>query len=287
MEIEDEIKEKEDEIMENGENVILDREQSEKEVFEHMANLIVDFSINGKNANGINHTELKVPDEYIELEDTLCNIFNNNLIAYIKEGKSNTYLFDIIETITKINTNQFNFLRRSNSLTLIKRTKKRLMELLFKTLYKNVFQCLMKSYKSHIKINQNKFLTVSLSHNEILNNNEYKCDLSDISQKKRLKVTSAVNDELKAIKERLFAESLNYFGMQYQNSEIEKVIDNFLDNNGIEEVSLIKKMIWFYYKELGLYEEKNEKIIKILKCSNFTIEDNCESNKELINGEKI
>ena len=275
---------REDESMEKE---FVEKEPTEKEAFEHTANFITDFTINGKNANGINHTELKVSSEYIEFENNLINIFDNNLTNYINEGKSNTYLFDVIETITKIDTNQCNFLRSSSSLSLIRRTKKRLMEKLFKTLFQNVFKSLINSFKSHIKINGNKILTISLSNNEILYNNEYKCDLSDLSSKKRMKVTSAVNDELKAVKEKIFVESINSLGMQYQNNEIEKLIEEFINNNGIEEVSLIKKMIWFFYRELGLYEEKNEKIIKILKCSNSNVEENCDSNSILIDGKTI
>ena len=63
------------------------------------------------------------------------------------------------------------------------------MENLFKTLFKNLFQSLINSFKSHIKINEYNILSISLSNNEILNNNnEYKCDLSDLSSKKNLKL---------------------------------------------------------------------------------------------------
>ena len=282
--IEKEKKEQEDKSMKNE---YIKKEPSEKEVIENMANLFVDFTINGNNANGINHTELKVSDEYIEFEEMLLNIFDNNLIQNINEGKPNSYLFDVIEAITKINTSQSNYFTSSNSLILIRRTKKRLMEKLIKTLYKKVFQSLMNSFKSHIKIIQNKILSISLSNNEILNNNEYNCNLTDLSSNKKIKVTSAVNDELKAIKEKLFAESINSFGIQYRNNEIEKLIENFLNSNGIEEVYLIKKIIWFYYRELGIYEDKNEKIIKILKYNNSNIEDNCEANKMLIDGKNF
>ena len=277
-----------DQADESIEKKFVEKEPSEKEALEQVANMFSDFTIDGKNANGINHTELKVSYEYVEFENMLIIIFDNYLINYIKEGRSNTYLFDVIETVTKINTNQCNFLRSSSSLTLIRRTKKRLMEKLIKTLFQNVIKCLINSFKSHAVINQNKILSISLSNNEILlNNNEYKCDLSDLCSKKRMKVTSAVNDELKAVKEKIFAESINSLGMQFQNNEIEKLIDNFINSNGIEEVFLIKKIIWFYYRELGLYEEKNEKIIKILKCSNSNVEENCDSNKVLIDGKNI
>ena len=269
------------------ENEFVEKVPSEKEAIESIINFIVDRTIGGKNANGINHTELKVSDEYLEFEKMLINYFDETLIKYINKGNTNAYLFDVIETITKINTNQCNFLRSSSSLSLIRRTKKRLMETLIKTLFKNVMQSLIDSFKSHAKINQNNTLSISLSNNEILNNSEYKCDLSDLSSKKRIKVTSAVNDELKSIKERIMAESISSLGGQFQNNEIEKLINDFIDCNGIEEVSLTKKIVWFFYRELGLYDEKNEKIIKILKCSGSNIEENCEANKNVLDGEKI
>ena len=272
---------------ENMEIDFIEKDPNDKEAIELIINCLVDFTINEKNANGINHTELKVSDEYLEFEIMLIDNFENSLIDQIKQGKPNSYLFDVIEKITNINTNQCNFLKSSGSLKLIRRTKKRLMEKLFKTLFRNVMQCLINSFKSHIKISENKILNISLSTSELLNNNEYKCDLSDLSSKKKIKVSSAVNDELKSIKEKILVESINSLGMQYQNNHIEKLIDDFIDSNGIEEVSLIKKMIWFFYRELGLYEEKNEKIIKVLKCNNSNIDENCESNSILINGKSI
>ena len=37
-----------------------------------------------------------------------------------------------------------------------------------------------------------------------------------------------------------------------------------MDNDGIELVLLVKKMIYFYFKELAYYKEKNQKVVEIL-----------------------
>ena len=272
---------------EDLEDEFIEKEPTEKEIIESYINCEVDFTINERNSNGINHTELIITKEYENIENIIIGKFIDSLKYYMNEGKSNSYLFEIIEKITKCNANPCNISNR-NSLILIRRTKKRLMEKSFKLLFKNTLKTLESSFVSHIGFNDNKEKYIYLNDNEIKDNNEYKCDLRDLSSKKRMKVSEAVDNEINMLKNYLIERNIKAYDEEDKKKEIEKLIDDYLKYDGIQEVLLIKKMIWFYYRELGIYEEKNEKITKILSGRKEPpLSESFEVKKELLKGESI
>ena len=269
--IDDECNEEEDFEDEDDDGYLDDlpeKEPSDKETIEEAMNACVDNEINENNAYVINHTEIVVSNKYKKIEDILVEQFGYNLDKQLKEDKPCSYLFNIIEKITKVNNNP-NILKRDGSLTLIRRTKKNLMEKCIKTLIPNAVQNLVKSFATHIKIDENKTKVISLTETEIKNKTEYKCDLSDLSSKKSDTIKNVVEEELNILKDYIKQKVGPY---ENENDKImtEKVINEYINYDGIEDVLLIKRMIWFYYRELGLYEEKNERIVNILthkKCS--------------------
>ena len=273
---------------EDLEDDLIEKDPTEKEIIESFINCEVDFTINERNANGINHTELKITKEYEKIENVIIDQFYNTLQYFMNEDKPNSYLFEIIEKYTKCDANQCNIFKNGDSLILIRRTKKRLMEKNFKYLFKKVIKTLGNSFLSHIKINENNKKFIYLSDTETKNNNEYKCDLRDVSSKKRIKIAEAVTNEINTLKFNLKEENIKAYDAEYQKREIESLIDDFFNNDGIEEVLLVKKMIWFYYRELGIYEEKNEKIIKLLNYRKENSLTDCfEEKRALLNGESI
>ena len=241
-----------------------EREPTEKEALENIMNLAVDHTIDEENANGINHTELRVTEDYENIENILFKEFNDSLIHYMNENKPNAYLFEIIETMTKFNDNERNLVRNSESLTLINRTKKRLMEKLFKTLFKKVLDNFTLSYVSHIKI-ENNSKRIVLTSTELQNCGKYECDLKDLPSKKRMKVVENVEEEIKNLKTLLLGKYIKGYLDEKENNETEQLINDYIGEDRIENVLLVKKMIWFYHKEMEMYENKNEKVVKILK----------------------
>ena len=241
-----------------------EREPTEKETLEGIMNLAVDHTINEEKANGINHTELIVTEEYVNIENILIEEFGKSLIYYMKENKSNSYLFEIIETMTKFKDNERGLARNSDSLTLINRTKKRLMEKLFKTLFKKVLNNFELSYLSHIKI-ENNSKRIVLSSTELQNCGKYECDLKDLPSKKRMKVVENVEEEVKYLKTLLLEKYIKGYFDEKEKNETEQLINDYVGEDRIENVLLVKKMIWFYHKEMEMYENKNEKVVKLLK----------------------
>jgi hypothetical protein len=241
-----------------------EREPTEKEALENIMNLAVDHTINEENANGINHTELMVTEDYENIENILIKEFNDSLIYYMNENKPNAYLFEIIEAMTKFKDNEKSLVRSSESLTLINRTKKRLMEKLLITLFKKVLDNFKLSYVSHIKI-ENNSKRIVLTSTELQNCGKYECDLKDLPSKKRMKVVENVEEEIKNLKTFLLGKYIKGYQTEIEKNETEQLINDYIGEDRIENVLLVKKMIWFYHKEMEMYENKNEKVVKILK----------------------
>lgn len=261
-----------------------EEEPSDKEVIESYINCEVDYSINEKNSNGINHTELKITKEYENIENIIIEQFCNILKYYMNKDMAISYLFEIIEKFTKCETNHCNIIRNSASLILIRRTKKRLMEKSLKLLLNESLKDLENSFLSHIRTNNNNENYISLTNIEAVNNNDYQCNLKDLSSKKRMKVAESVMNEINNLKFRLKEENIKPFDEEFKIREIENLINHFFNYDGIQEVLLVKKMIWFYYKELGIYEQKNEKIEKILNNRrDYPLSSSFEEKKVLLN----
>lgn len=261
----------EDEIMDE---LMEERETSQKEAIENFMNCQVDYMINEKNANAINHSELKVPSSYQSIENLFCNIFVESIEYYIKEEKPVSELFQIVEKITNCNSKTKSIFRSSESLDLIRRTKKILMQKCLQVLIRKGIDDYIKSFDTHIKTNEKNEFELSLGDNEITNNNEYKCDLLDLSQKTRIKITELVEKEIDQLNEILKEKCEKLVLSEYKKEQKKKLVDEFSKCDGVPEVLLLKKMVWFYYKQLGIYEEKNDKIISILKCKNMCQEEN-------------
>ena len=72
-----------DEIMEE---IMEEKEPNQKEVIESFMNCEVDYMINEKNANAINHSELIVPDTYLSIENLLVNQFEESPNSLFKNN---------------------------------------------------------------------------------------------------------------------------------------------------------------------------------------------------------
>jgi hypothetical protein len=256
-----------------------EKEPTEKETLENLFNLHVDHTINEENANGINHSELIVSQKYQDIENYFINTFDYYLKHYMNENKPNAYLFQIIETMTKFHDNERSLVRNSESLTLINRTKKRLMDKLFRTLFQKALEMFHLSFLSHIKI-ENGTKRIVLSSTELQNSGKYECDLKDLPSKKRMKVVENVEEEIKNLKTFLIGKYVKCYQTETEKNESEQLINDYIEEDRIENVLLVKKMIWFYYKEMGMYENKDEKVVKILK-NGFNLENILNNDEKL------
>ena len=117
----------------------------------------------------------------------------------------------------------------------------------------------MNDFNSRLKINNNE-RKLYIDYNEILNKVNYQGDLSDFNQSKKMKIEEKVQEEINNIKSRLYERNIN----GYDVNDTNKLVNEYMDNDGIEIVLLVKKMIYFYFKELEFYEEKDQKVYNSL-----------------------
>lgn len=130
------------------------KKTSNKELIEKYMIIQVDQEINELNSKAINHTELKVSQEYENLENLLNNKLSNTIDLYVKKEKPLFEIFDTIKAITKSTGNTKILCCSNKSLNLIRRSKKRLMEKSISTLFRYVLPELNKDFQKHIKIDE-------------------------------------------------------------------------------------------------------------------------------------
>lgn len=278
-----EIEEKEEDETNDSDNIdSLDdsftdfkREKNEKEIIENILQCILDININKYNANAINHSRVKLGNEYDLFETNLIKILVEYLQKEINNENDYSKILEKLETLLKNKGNSRKFKAYNNSLKVINRTKKDMLEESFKFLFQDLLSKLLKDFKSRLIPNMNGRI-LNISNSEKIINKEYTIDLSDISSKNRMKIEGKVQNEINNIKNYLYGQNID----QYDLQETQKLVNEYMENNGIEFVLSLKKMLYFYYKECEIYNEKDEIIFNIL--ANRKIENEKGDFNELI-----
>ena len=278
-----EIEEKEEDETNDSDNIdSLDdsftdfkREKNEKEIIENILQCILDININKYNANAINHSRVKLGNEYDLFETNLIKILVEYLQKEINNENDYSKILEKLETLLKNKGNSRKFKAYNNSLKVINRTKKDMLEESFKFLFQELLSKLLKDFKSRLIPNMNGRI-LNISNSEKIINKEYTIDLSDISSKNRMKIEGKVQNEINNIKNYLYGQNID----QYDLQETQKLVNEYMENNGIEFVLSLKKMLYFYYKECEIYNEKDEIIFNIL--ANRKIENEKGDFNELI-----
>lgn len=239
-----------------------DSNVSKNELLSDVTNSFLDMDINKDNSIAINHSCIRLGERYEKHEDML----DNELKYFLKKNlieKTPLEVFEVLEKSLKYNGNSRIY--GTNSLNLINRTKKKLIKNAYKILVPSIVSHLEKSFRAHLKYDENTQRRVlNLSSSEIQDNKEYNYDLSSFSQKNRIKIEGKVKEEINNIKSCLYEQNINGFNID----ETVALVNKYIDNNGIEIVLLVKKMIYFYYGEMQTYEEIDQNIESILKREN-------------------
>ena len=234
----------------------LDLKPSKKEIIESFMNSMVDRTINDKNANGIMHSFFKVQDWYInDCENILVNIFAEQILKSVNVEKMPLdQCFDIVEKLTRVEGNSKSLLANRDSLVLIRRTKKKLMNQGFCAIFPYLIKFLSNDFNKRIQNDGSLYLTAI----EKLNAQDYKCKMEALSEEGEKNVTTLVEKEFEKTKEYLI-----------KNNTV-GIIDNelaeqYLECLKIPYVFLFKRFIWNYYKQLEIYKERDEKVVYYLK----------------------
>ena len=238
-----------------------DLETPKNELLSNVTNSVLDMEINKDNSLGINHTCIKLGGEYNQYEEMIINEIMNFIKINIEKGKEISEIFEVIKKSLQCNRRNKIFSLNSNNLELINKTKKLLLENSYKMLVPNIVKNLENDFSSHLKYDQSTQKRIlCMDKIEFKNFKDYDYDLSEFSEKKRIKIEEKVEEEMRNIKSCLYEQNINGFDV---NETIE-LVNKYMNNNDIDLILLVKKMIYFYYEELEAFEENDKQIENIL-----------------------
>ena len=239
-----------------------------KNLLEIFFNCELDNYINGKNAFGIMHSQFNIDEEYInKFENVLINSFEEAINNSISERIPLNKCFEIVEKITRCEGNSNAIYRNKDSLIIIRRTRLRFMQKGYMTIFKNLLTSLLKDFEEHIMIDESdgqKYIHLSTVEKSRME--EYQINLDVLSREGIKNVTNNVKSDLDKVKEYL-KKNLNL-----SDSE-DYLASDYINCSKIEYVYFLKELLWNYYKQVEIYEERNYKIEYYLKnCKNRFIE---------------
>ena len=242
---------------------------SNKHLVENFLNCQIDDYINEENANGIMHTQFKIDEKYItDYEDKLINGFETQIQEAINNKMPLDKCFEIVEKITNCEGNSKNLFPNKESLSVIRRTKIRLMKKGYKTLFNQLIKKILEDFNEHIKIDpKDNQKYIYLSATEKLNQKEYFIDFNVLTQTGEENVNEKVNSECEKAKE--------YIIKNCNLIDSEKYLANdYINCTKIDYVFLLRKLLLNYYKQLEIYKERNVKIEKyLIKKKNKYVEE--------------
>ena len=251
------------------------KENTDKEILENLLKCILDFSMDKKNINAINHSCIKLDDSYQNYENNFIKTAKEIIEEELRKYMQISEIFEILKKLLENDGNSRKSLNKNNNcFGLINKTKKNFLNSTFQLLYKEILQELNRDLNSRLKPHM-KGRTICISNIEKINNKNYSCDLSYFSQKKKMNIEGKVQDELNKLKTFLYENNLKGF----DSVETNKLVNEYIENNGIQLVLLTKKIIYFFYKECEYYDEKDQKVYDILtsKGNNDTEKSSFES----------
>ena len=266
---------REEDSFDDLEDLSLDDKPTKKNLLENFMNSMVDRFINGNNANGIMHSFFKMDDKYInDYENPLIESFKEEIINNIKSIPLNQ-LFEIVEKITRCEGNSRTLFLSKDSLSVIRRTKFKLMIQGYSIIFKNLMEALVKDFDSRIIYDENtNERKIFLNAFEKIKSPEYKLNMDALSEIGEKNVQNNIKEE----KEK----AINYLMKETKFKDIDRtLVEEFFKTLKIDYVLLFKKVLLNYYKQLEIYKERNEKVVYFIKNKQkFVNANDCYNNKE-------
>ena len=256
-------------------NKVKDIKDTEKFLVQNFINSELDDVINSKNIYGIMHTKFIIDQQYINnCENVLINLFEEQIIKSIKGNMPLNKCYEIIDKITRSEGNDKVVNKNKETLKVIRRTKIKLMQKGYLTIFNFLIKAIEKDFEAHIKINQDNQKYIHLSEYEKFKSQENGIN-TDISLKKdEEKIKNLVNGEY----QKLFEHLIKIFNIPQSEAYL---VNDYINCTKIDYAFLINKFFWNYYRQLEIYEERDNRIETYLKSKKKKyIEDNgCYDNK--------
>ena len=224
-----------DEEMEIEEEIQYFKED-DKYLLEEFVNCILNLNINPLNANLINHTGIKLGDEYNNIENLLIK-------SFIEELKKNIE-FISIEEINKI-INYFIY-DEFTSFRFIRRTKIKLLRETTNSLTNHIIKKLTKEFNEYLNGATQMKKTAKIYLEETY--------LNFLSSKQKKLVNEFYENQLETIK--------NYLKINFPQKNTQ--INEYFMNTNLEILSQVKNLIEICSFLIGIFKERNNIVMNII-----------------------
>ena len=224
-----------DEEMEIEEEIQYFKED-DKYLLEEFVNCILNLNINPLNANLINHTGIKLGDEYNNIENLLIK-------SFIEELKKNIEFLSI-EEINKI-INYFIY-DEFTSFRFIRRTKIKLLRETTNSLTNHIIKKLTKEFNEYLNGATQMKKTAKIYLEETY--------LNFLSSKQKKWVNEFYENQLETIK--------NYLKINFPQKNTQ--INEYFMNTNLEILSQVKNLIEICSFLIGIFKERNNIVMNII-----------------------
>ena len=224
-----------DEEMEIEEEIQYFKED-DKYLLEEFVNCILNLNINPLNANLINHTGIKLGDEYNNIENLLIK-------SFIEELKKNIEFLSI-EEINKI-INYFIY-DEFTSFRFIRRTKIKLLRETTNSLTNHIIKKLTKEFNEYLNGATQIKKTAKIYLEETY--------LNFLSSKQKKWVNEFYENQLETIK--------NYLKINFPQKNTQ--INEYFMNTNLEILSQVKNLIEICSFLIGIFKERNNIVMNII-----------------------
>ena len=208
-----------------------------KNIIENLGNCILDMELDEDNVNSINHSGIILGENYSKYETLLIEIVKRNIERNLEKDNDCAKLFEDVKYLIEADKNPKRIISRN--LKIINRTKKKLMEIVTK---------IFADYTGK-KFNVfNKFYVYD----------NYQEDYSEFSEESENQIKKVIEEEENKIRNFLITSHKNVEG-------IEKIVDDYINNNGDNIIAFAKRLIYFYSKENQFYKDLDSRIHYVTK----------------------
>ena len=245
--------------LENEEN----KEMTKIEIINNFMACITDLSIDERNALCINHSNIKMDDNYQIYEKILIEVFVNEINNCInKEKKPIEKIYSIFANILSIKHQDD--IKENKGFNFINRTKKLLFDAIFSCLKRNIFLIIENEFLGYFQnINTNNKQN-TIENIKIINNENLKKLIDELNKEEKLKIDNTYNDLLNKMKNEF--ETKTNINCKSNNNIVnsKEAIDNYFETKN-DNFILLKTILCNYYLEDKLYADINSRIKYLLK----------------------
>lgn len=244
--------EEDEEMLCDNDNMDIEEEEdenTEKDLCDGYINSVLDYSINELNANVINHTDIKLKEDYLDVENIVINILKDEINNIIQSNIKASDLLEIIKSFTEHSTSP---LGTRCPLSLIRRTRLRLLH--------GITISIQNFVENEIK-NELNFLLHNPSKLALLGKRQInKLNLFGLYDNIKEEGQKLYETECKELEEKLKSIATEYIyriGNAQISNSTELIINCYLNSDKSTMIYFTLELLAYYYKEISIFLNGN------------------------------